>query len=153
MKLCQACERKSHEDCSGQIPAANAPCSCEHCWGEGGSIAFRLRHSLGEATRKWQQYENEYILPCFEMAKESAIDLHKMVRDLAGNNCVILLVKALQSEIKRLKEGKFEPEELQNLCHNIHLGTVRVTREEFQAGCLAEQEKYFGGSKSIRPVG
>lgn len=40
MKICQACERGFHEDCSAQVKAANAPCDCEHCWGPGGSTAL-----------------------------------------------------------------------------------------------------------------
>jgi hypothetical protein len=36
-KLCQACDRGNHEDCSAQVLATNMPCECEHCWGTGGS--------------------------------------------------------------------------------------------------------------------
>ncbi len=49
-KLCMACERGSHEHCSGQILAAKMPCSCEYCWGQGGSTEAHKK-----AVQKAQQ--------------------------------------------------------------------------------------------------
>lgn len=46
----------------------------------------------------------------------------------------------LQKEVLRLKEGKFSPEELQNLCHNL----TTLDRIAFLKGCKSEQEKLFG---------
>lgn len=65
------------------------------------------------------------------------IDLLKTIRDL-------------EAEIGRLKRGDLTPEEVQNLCHNLHeKGTV--TRVEFEHGCYLFQEKLFGpkGDKFI----
>lgn len=59
-----------------------------------------LEKKFGEATQRWRLYENEFILPCFELAKKSGIDLHQLVIDKAGKNCVILLVEALQEIIE-----------------------------------------------------
>lgn len=37
--------------------------------------ADKLREELTAANKKWQDYERDYILPCFEWAKESGLDL------------------------------------------------------------------------------
>ena len=50
----------------------------------------------------------------------------------------------LIKENKRLKEGNFTPEELQNLCHNIKGGT----RGEFEAGCKVYTDSLFGPGES-----
>lgn len=47
----------------------------------------------------------------------------------------------LQHERKRLLAGKFTPEEIHNICHNLH-GTVNA--EEFAEGCRKEMEKLYG---------
>lgn len=45
---------------------------------------------------KWWRYEQEYILPCFDIAKARGINLEQLVKDNPGKNCVILLIEALQ---------------------------------------------------------
>lgn len=50
-----------------------------------------------ENAKKWQEYEKNYILPCFIWAKESGLDLEAAVRDNPGHNCVELLVRWLQT--------------------------------------------------------
>jgi len=54
--------------------------------------------------KKWRELEKNYILPCFEWAKEYEIDLPKLVREKAGKNCVELLVRALGEGIAKLKD-------------------------------------------------
>lgn len=76
---------------------------------------------------KWQHYEQEYILPCFELAKKSGIDLHQEVKKNPGKNCVILLVELLQAN----SMDKFYEEAL-SLAQS--------------AGCLDER----GGMASVR---
>ena len=49
---------------------------------------------------KWWEYEQKYILPCFQFAEESGIDLHAEVRNSPGTNCVVLLVRALQAQAR-----------------------------------------------------
>jgi len=55
------------------------------------------------AERKWQEYERDYILPCFKWAEESGLDLHKAVAENPGRNCVDLLVRWLQSRARAAK--------------------------------------------------
>lgn len=50
------------------------------------------------------------------------------------------LIKIKDNEIKRLKEGNFTSEELQNLCHNL----TNCDLHAFAEGCKREQEKLFG---------
>ncbi len=53
--------------------------------------------------RRWIVYEQEYILPCFEWAKEIGIDLRQLVADNPGRNCVNVLVHTL---IERIKDNE-----------------------------------------------
>ena len=55
------------------------------------------------AERKWQEYERDYILPCFRWAEESGLDLRKAVAENPGRNCVELLVRWLQREARAAK--------------------------------------------------
>lgn len=55
-------------------------------------------------------------------------------------------VEALKTEISRLKEGNFTPEELQNLCHNLKTDKL----EEFRAGCRSYQCQLFGLDAVVR---
>jgi hypothetical protein len=48
-------------------------------------------------AKKWQDYERNYILPCFKWAEESGLDLRDAVTKNAGMNCVEILVKWLQA--------------------------------------------------------
>ena len=50
------------------------------------------------AERKWQEYERDYILPCFRWAEELGYDLHQAVRDNPGRNCVDLFVRWLRGQ-------------------------------------------------------
>lgn len=56
-----------------------------------------------QAMRKWQEYERDFILPCFRWARESGIDLEKLVSDNPGKNCVELLVRRLQADARAAK--------------------------------------------------
>jgi hypothetical protein len=62
----------------------------------------RNRVKDGERT-----YEREYVLPCFEWAKEVGYDLQQAVYDNPGHNCVELLVKWLiaQRNLHSVEEG------------------------------------------------
>lgn len=69
-----------------------------------------LRAELRLATKKWQDYEREYILPAFQWAEAAGIDLKELVSIRAGHNCVELLVMvlledraALRAEVDRLR--------------------------------------------------
>ena len=64
----------------------------------------KLREALNIANNKWVVYEQEYILPCFDLAKASGIDLRKELEKNRGTNCVVLLVKLLQAQIERLQQ-------------------------------------------------
>jgi hypothetical protein len=55
--------------------------------------------------------------------------------------CDGCVINRLGSEVKRLREGRFTPEEIQNLCHNRH----PCSREEFEQGCRDYTNKLFGG--------
>lgn len=47
----------------------------------------------------------------------------------------------LAGEVQRLKEGRFTPEEFQNLCH---MKQVQDGFESFAQGCREYQKKLFG---------
>ena len=32
-KVCDACQRGRHDQCSGQVSTAKMPCDCRTCWG------------------------------------------------------------------------------------------------------------------------
>lgn len=53
------------------------------------------------------------------------------------------LVLKLTNEIRRLRRGDFTPEEFQALCHHRD-DKPGCTRADFEAGCVAYQEKLFG---------
>lgn len=46
--------------------------------------------------RKWRDYEEQFILPCFTWAEEVGFDLRKAVSDNPGKNCVVLFVERLR---------------------------------------------------------
>jgi hypothetical protein len=60
--------------------------------------ADALRSERDAATDKWHEYERDYILPCFQWAKELGIDLEQMVLDNPGRNCVEILVSTLRRD-------------------------------------------------------
>jgi len=49
--------------------------------------------------KKWQEYERDYILPCFRWAKEVGVDLSELVSANPGHNCVELLVSWLVKRV------------------------------------------------------
>ena len=51
--------------------------------------------------KKWQNYEHDYILPCFDMAKKLGIDLKQEVSDNPGKNCVELLFLRLSERLSK----------------------------------------------------
>lgn len=55
------------------------------------------------AERKWQEYERDYILPCFKWAEELGYDLHEAVRENPGRNCVDLFVRWLRGQARVAK--------------------------------------------------
>src|SRR5688572_4912798 len=57
--------------------------------------------------------------------------------------CKDTSIRSLEGEIKRLKEGKFTPEELQNLCHKLDDSDCRLFLKE----CREHQLKLFGYKK------
>ena len=56
-----------------------------------------------QAERKWQEYERDYILPCFKWAEELGYDLHEAVRENPGRNCVDLFVRWLRGQARTAK--------------------------------------------------
>ncbi len=60
-----------------------------------------LREDRDAASKKWQDYERDFILPCFRWARELGLDLEQMVLANPGRNCVELLVSALRERASR----------------------------------------------------
>jgi hypothetical protein len=52
--------------------------------------------------------------------------------------------RRLLEEVKRLRNGDLTPQELQNVCHNLHQKKIDCTRQEFRLGCDLMIEKLFG---------
>lgn len=48
---------------------------------------------------------------------------------------------ALRAEVDRLKRGDWTPEEIHDICHNLH---GKVDARAFADGCAAEQRKLYG---------
>lgn len=63
----------------------------------------RTGRELAAASKKWLDYELEYILPCFRWAKECGIDLPALVAEAKGN-CVARLVGALREKLQAATE-------------------------------------------------
>lgn len=56
-----------------------------------------LQRDLDSSRRRYREYEEKYILPCFEWAKEIGYDLQEAVYRNPGRNCVELFVNHLTS--------------------------------------------------------
>lgn len=56
------------------------------------------------------------------------------------------------SELKRLRAGRFTPEECMRICHNLHEvgGELPVTPEAFSHGCELYQLYLFDYSPSVK---
>jgi len=79
------------------------------------------REKWQEERKKWQEYEREYVLPCFQWARELGFDLERMVIDNPGHNCVELLVSTLRERlepgtVKHPHDRDREAERLRALC-------------------------------------
>lgn len=57
-----------------------------------------------------------------------------------------MLPNPLEIELSRLREGRFTPEEFQNLCHNKD---VQDGFDAFVSGCRDYQQKLFGRSATV----
>lgn len=57
-----------------------------------------------------------------------------------------------QSELKRLRAGRFTPEECMQICHNLHEvgGELPISPERFAYGCEAYQLYLFDYSPSVK---
>jgi len=58
----------------------------------------------------WKLYEKEFILPCFQWAKEAGIDLPALVSEAKGN-CVERLVRALIEQRDQARASGHSDEE------------------------------------------
>ena len=75
---------------------------CELRW-------FRENYPASEA--KWRNYEDAYIIPCFDLAQEAGIDLNVLLSE-SRQNCVITLINALI--------GRGEPAQAMETSRVIH---------------------------------
>lgn len=50
-------------------------------------------------------------------------------------------IHELKAELTRLKRGDWTPDEIHDICHNLH---GKVGPQEFADGCAAEQHKLYG---------
>lgn len=86
---------------------------------EGPARIANLQESLALATRKWTEYEQKYILPCFVWAEQLGFDLRVLVSEHPGKNCVELFaertmahIAELEAELAALKRGEPTDKEL-----------------------------------------
>ena len=87
---------------------------CEVMAPAGDALARAVLRLFADRDRhlsKWTDYEQGYILPCFDMAAADGIDLRALVRDNPGNNCVMLYIRALRERIVTLSDSKSIPGE------------------------------------------
>lgn len=59
----------------------------------------------------------------------------------ASGDTAIADIDALLAEVERLRSGNFSPEEIHDICHNLH---GKVSARGFADGCVAEQRKLYG---------
>jgi hypothetical protein len=85
-------QRAARLECERQLQASFNRCSAAL---EDVNV---LRSDRDAATKKWQEYERDYILPCFQWAKELGIDLEQRVLANPGHNCVETLVSILRRD-------------------------------------------------------
>lgn len=85
----------------------------------GSARIANLQESLALATRKWTEYEQEYILPCFVWAERLGFDLRVLVSENPGKNCselfaerAVARIAALEAELATLKRGEPTDKEL-----------------------------------------
>lgn len=60
--------------------------------------------------------------------------------------------ESIEHELNRYKEGNLTNDELQNLCHNLHLKNgdkIVCTRGNFIKGCHEYQDELFGLKKRL----
>lgn len=84
---------------------AEHPCA-SGVYGLASQLARQLEAAsahANHATKKWRDYEDNYILPAFRWAERENIDLPSLVSAHPGHNCVELLVTALINERDALR--------------------------------------------------
>lgn len=82
--------------------------------------------------------------PSTYIADAAEVKQHVVVALPEGSDQVSTLYREnceLRKEVERLKRGDWTPEEVHDICHNLH---GKVSAEEFAAGCAAEQRKLYG---------
>jgi len=67
----------------------------------------RLQTEIARLNEKIAKYEQQFILICFDMAKEDGLDLRILVAESSGENCVQVYVKALRAQ---RDQNKINPE-------------------------------------------
>lgn len=60
---------------------------------------------LEAANKKWQELENNYVLPTFQWAKSLNFDLQKAVMDNPGKNCSVLFFEELLRRDRALQKA------------------------------------------------
>ena len=100
-----------------------------------------MKDELQQAAEKWQHYEREYILPCFDKAKKLGIDLEKLVRDNPGRNCVDLFIEARAKAERDAIEEWLEKEASTFILENpgsesaiVTARVLRYARDRIRAG-------------------
>lgn len=61
-------------------------------------------------------------------------------------------VVRLERELARYREGLLSPEEMHNLCHNLHLRGTPLTEPEFAAGCDRFRDYLFRSGENLPPA-
>jgi len=100
-EICEQCDLPANDEKGNPLTFF----VCGRCWNPVAKELYEKRKEVAvllaerdSANQKWQLYEREYVLPCFEWATEADIDLREMVGTNAGRNCVELLVSTLAAE-------------------------------------------------------
>lgn len=114
----------------------------------------RYRTAVGTLTEARDRFRECYQAEVLKVQLQLLPEIERLKAiipvDQNHPDCVVLLrsgldaldfyINELRAEITRLKEGRFTPEEFQNLCH----GFSEDDREAFCRGCEEYQAKLFG---------
>lgn len=117
-------------------------------------VQLAISSATAELQKKYEIANQDWAEDhtCLQnLCLKAGIAESKVLGDSYGVPCIQdlaeMLVEKLREENERLKEGKFTPQEFQNLCHNRHFTQLGTTSHEFYEGCHLYQKQLFGESE------
>lgn len=117
------------------INAATEKLERELTAARGDNLSIRFRLQQQEAMNLDHEKDYMAVWQLIKQPNETVVEAcQRIVKQLSDS----------KEEVERLREGKFTPQEFQNLCHNRHFQELGTTAREFFEGCAEYQKKLFG---------